>query len=1028
MKLVITQLSDIHFREGSNPVIDRLPQIIASIRQHTMEAVANIIAVSGDIAFSGKLKEYGQARKFFAKLEKALTSKKAPPAYQILFVPGNHDCDFEHQQQARQLIIESIRTHLHRVTRDDNSIADSCLKVQQAFFDFVRQMDPMAEFKATSDRLCYTRKIILEDKLIKFECYNTAWLSQRDEKQGQLFFPESLLTQDEERFDLVVSLFHHPYNWLQPDNARAFRKHVEVTSDLILTGHEHDPQIYEKRNLSDSVSHFMEGAVLQAPDSAESGFNILIVDLNEEKSRAYRYGWNQGARIYEVLLEGPWEQLARKKHLRRHEFENCTSFLNILSDPGAAFTHPRAKDLRLRDLFVYPDAYDTNIKKGTRDAIRGENLSRHVIENPQIVFIGPERSGKSTLSRIFYEDLQQQGVIPLLINGERITRPHEEAFAQLERETFATQYEPTLLQKYLQLDLKERAIIIDDFHKIRLSEQGRAHLLRLLTARFGHILLFGDVSFEIRELMLDAVDEPLILKFRNCHIRPLGHVCRSHLIRNWHKAGDESVLSDEDLAYKVATSENAVDTLLGKNLLPAFPIFVLTILQLLESQTHVKTLAAGSYGHIYEALVTQWLSISMKAYSLDVIYAYLSHLAYYMFRQGRRILAEEEVTSASAAYSSRHSMPLEPGRLISELTSAHVLKREAGGLAFRYEYQYYYFVARYMNDNIKYEQEAEEISGQVEQLTTRIFNEDIANILIFYVYLAKDPKVIARVLQNARGVFSESPACDLDEDVKFLLYGKRALPKFAVYKDERKDAKTKMLRALDDAEQLSEANKAPVQTRDDSLKELDTAPQINVAFKTIQIMGQILRNFPGTLRGELKREIALESYLLGLRTLKVLVGSIESKLDNVRTLVKDLLLTEKLVKDPQELDRKADQFIYFLSLALSAGIIKAISFSVGSEELRQTYRELKQLNSTIPFALIDVSIKLDHFRPLREAEIYELADRLGKSHQFSKNILQALVTEYVYLYPVKEATVQRLCSKLGIKLSRARALGKRGKH
>jgi len=49
--------------------------------------------------------------------------------------------------------------------------------------------------------------------------------------------------------DLVVSVFHHPYPWLQADIAIAFRDHIEHNCDVVLTGHQHYDHAYVKQSL-----------------------------------------------------------------------------------------------------------------------------------------------------------------------------------------------------------------------------------------------------------------------------------------------------------------------------------------------------------------------------------------------------------------------------------------------------------------------------------------------------------------------------------------------------------------------------------------------------------------------------------------------------------------------------------------------------------------------------------------------------------------------------------------------------------
>ncbi|MBL7077933.1 MAG: hypothetical protein ISS31_10720, partial [Kiritimatiellae bacterium] len=57
------------------------------------------------------------------------------------------------------------------------------------------------------------------------------------------------------------------------------------------------------------------------------------------------------------------------------------------------------------------------------------------------------------------------------------------------------------------------------------------------------------------------------------------------------------------------------------------------------------------------------------------------------------------------------------------------------------------------------------------------------------------------------------------------------------------------------------------QNKEDELSATDPAMRLNAALKTLQIMGQILRNFPGSMEGDLKHDIGLACCRLGLRTL-----------------------------------------------------------------------------------------------------------------------------------------------------------------
>jgi len=500
VKLTVLHLSDIHFKYTYNPVTERIEQIAAALHAQAPDAAACLVAVTGDIAHSGKASEYAIAQEFFTKLVEAISKNQDSSPCLVVFVPGNHDCDFDKDSQARQTIASSIAQDIRNIQSNDTSIPDLCLQVQEEFFLFVKAADPLAEIDSPSQKLHYTRKLVVADKIIKCECYNTSWLSSLREKQGQLLYPEGFLTEGEEKYDLVLSLFHHPYNWLEANNARAFRKHIERTSDIVLTGHEHQPELYEKRHSTGETAKFTEGAVLQDTDTDGSGFNVLQVDLETESWKATQYEWVSEERMYQVVLDTKWLPLGRKTRLRRHEFEISEEFANTLADPGAPFTHPRAEDLRLNDLFVYPDLHDCSIGKGTRELIFGERVARYATTNHHVLFTGAERIGKTTLARVLFQALRDHGVVPVLINGNVIRKSTQDQIVKILEASFGEQYSKDLWAKYLQLPKGSKAIIVDDLHRMRLTKGGRTELLTYLCQISEYVLLFADSVFDTKGL------------------------------------------------------------------------------------------------------------------------------------------------------------------------------------------------------------------------------------------------------------------------------------------------------------------------------------------------------------------------------------------------------------------------------------------------------------------------------------------------------------------------------------------------
>ena len=110
-------ISDIHIRAdqewSQDVVLKSMCENISDLRQ--AEGAADFILVTGDIAFSGKCKEYALAGKFFDDLQKA----SGVPRERIFCIPGNHDIDRTRQK----LTFEGALNALNNTSKLDAFLA-----------------------------------------------------------------------------------------------------------------------------------------------------------------------------------------------------------------------------------------------------------------------------------------------------------------------------------------------------------------------------------------------------------------------------------------------------------------------------------------------------------------------------------------------------------------------------------------------------------------------------------------------------------------------------------------------------------------------------------------------------------------------------------------------------------------------------------------------------------------------------------------------------------------------------------------
>jgi 3',5'-cyclic AMP phosphodiesterase CpdA len=362
MKLLIVHLSDIHLRGGENPVLAKFPPIVKALQNEEVALDGVVVVVSGDIAYSGSTAEYKIAAEQLVFLQKGLAEKTKVEDVRFVFVPGNHDCDFGKAGNERETIITAIRKGANAPV--DSGIIELCCKVQEDFFRF-RDAFPTAAPQRSQGRLYW--EYIWEKGEIKvlFRCYNTAWLSQLREQQGGLYFPiEFVVDQDPgTKSDYCVSVFHHPYNWMPAATHRRFRDHIEKTSDLILTGHEHEPDHYQKYSFQVEVNEYLEGAVLQESDNPDrAGFHAICVDLVAQRQRVRSFSWNHEMFVPTQQAGVGWTQYKRGSRGGKRDFELTDEYARWLEEPGAAFDHPtKHDDLTLSDFFVFPNLKEFKI-------------------------------------------------------------------------------------------------------------------------------------------------------------------------------------------------------------------------------------------------------------------------------------------------------------------------------------------------------------------------------------------------------------------------------------------------------------------------------------------------------------------------------------------------------------------------------------------------------------------------------------------------------------------------------------------
>lgn len=1025
MKYLIIHLSDIHVKEteSQNPILSQAKRIAEAALTCLIKPNAIFIVVTGDTAYSGKPKEYQIAEYFFLDIKEIISAKVNCPIY-FVFVPGNHDCDFSLSDSARDIILSNISAD-----KIDDSIVNQSIKVQNNYFDFLHRILDGKDYQINEKMFSIVR-FEIDSTIVEFNLINSAWMSSIKEIQGKILFPIQYIHpyQDNNKQSSVsITMFHHPQPWYESSNGRVLTTEIEKISDIILTGHVHDDGFYNKTDGHGSHTDYLEGDVLQETNSmTQSGFNILVIDLEAKQQEIIHFGWDEQG-YYKQISDPIHSGFLRNINRLKNEFTLQEKHEDYLHDPGAQYSHPIKDTIRLDDIFIYP-----NIKlipllgNGKPEIIQGP-VQDFFLENDYISVTGQEKCGKTSLSKMLFLEFRSKGIVPLLVNGIEIKGCDEKSIVALIEKTYSEEYKTPDKDQYKQLSSEFKALIIDDFDKTKLNPKGWRKFLDTIKLLYKHVIIIGGDDIRVRDLLNLGNGYSNIFDFIECNILEFGYSHRSELIEKWYSLGQDYYVDERELDKKAINAERIITTLLGKNFIPSYPIFILVLLQQQEIQSPINlSTTAGSYGFLYESLLTAALLRSSKLnMGLDTQYSYLSELAYHFFSNRKKKINVSDVIEWHKKYCNDFSIYIDASEIQSYFINASILVRENDSLSFRYSYLYYYFVGRYFRDHIS----EDNVKAHILRMSKKLYHIESANILMFLCYLSKDPYILTTVISTSRDIFSTIPEFNIIDDTTFLCQAVIEMPKVILKANDPKENRKALLQRKDKivaGEHPFDYQDDEDETQDDAA--LNKALQINAALKTVQIIGQILRNFHGSLKGPQKLELTQECYSLGLRVLKFVFSLIENNLSELVDTISVTIQSLKPKLKPEEIQTEARKVVFLLMEAITFSIIRYVSDSIGHDKLSITFDELINRNgNNISYRFIDISVRLDYFfNNFPEAKVLELNKEI-MNKLFPRDLLKRLVWYHFYLYPSDYRLRASVCKKLGIELQLPKIFDERTK-
>ena len=1023
MKTLLVHLSDAHLEEHSSSsasrLYERVEPMAAAIAQVARSAASAVLVFSGDLSQAGQPSEFEGVHRIVTELYRQLQRHRIQVVHGVV-VPGNHDCDFSGDQALRELALD--RDHSKGIP---DSILEALLSPQEAFQSFAGNLSNESTPITRPEGLFGKARITTPDTVFEFFLINTAAFSRLPEAQGGLKVPVSLLSsewpEDPSHEAIAIAVMHHPYNWVASDDARALRAFLTGRADIILTGHDHEASNWGRTSAGGAEQVFVEGGELWNHTSGGSRFGVIEIAEDQSAAQIHNFEWKEESRAFEEAGDERLEFHRRDPRVHSLATDQPKA-LEFLEDPGASLEHPRTASLKLADIFTYPDFQVGSHADSRAPIISGSAITSYCLERSAVLIIGDEKTGKTALGKSLCRKFELEGRAPVLFCEGFSPIPQGKNRVRKIDDVVGRFYSKGA-ERFWRVPIDDRVAIVDDFDRGQGTRQDRVEFVKELRERFGTVVVIASSAERLEEIAMLSAGRVSFEDFERLYILEFGHKKRADLIRRWIELGQDVALDRDVLFERVLERERVISELLGRHLFPSIPLYVLILLQQLEAGVSSSATITSTYGHLYETLLKRNLTaIAGIGPDLDARINYLSHFAFWLYKNRRNAAPESMLEEWHKEYCRRFASTYAVDRAVRDLTQIKMWEVVEDLIGFRYRYAYQFFVAKYMADHIDEEAVRLDIHGAFSTLADR----DSGNIIMFLGHLSKSPHIVRELLDVSSKVFADVHEFDLGQRPCILkgdVNAPRAILRMTeTSPDENRD---RLRIALDEADRelavdQKESTTVNIRVREPEIEEVTLfLRDMNSSFRMVQMCGQVLRNYYGTIEADPQANLAECAYSLGLKFTASVLAFLDRHYGVIVKELGDLVSRKHKTADPIKVAEYVNKELFGICQFIAFAGVRHVARSLALDRLKPTFdRIVGEKRENLSYRLIDIAIRLEH------SEKYPLSEVMGFVRDNSRNpvaseLLRRLVwLDLVLRYRSRE-TAQAVCRAVDIQVPEA---------
>ena len=1006
-RALLIQISDIHFLEASDAVLKRTTEISAAVQQLLPLATRVILVVTGDIAQSGKAAEYSIAKGFIHAIAADIGERHGQPP-EIITVPGNHDADFDSPRaRVRTRVLKTLKAEpASSIELED---VEECISIFDAYEEFAKDIETGAAIAHSP--IWRTFEVDVGGHALHVHCVNNAWSCEIRTEPGSLGFPTKIHDKCADPSGaLRILLMHHPAHWIASRQYREFRRFTRECAEICFTGHEHEANAGANRDSETGLTLYVEGAVLQERGNpAASGFNGSLIDFQANNIETTEFSWNGSA--YVAMGEPFIQALPTKANVVNLKPE----WLDFITDLGSNVAHQARERVDLADLYVYPELEQQDDSEENPIIVSSRELSQELGSDTASTLIkGDQSSGKTALLKRFYADALERELYPIYINGRLLKSSSERELQRAIERAVKEQYADDSVDKVLQAKAEKRILLLDNLDRCEFPDRYMSGVLAHLDKQFLKIIATVDSAFDLKEALMTA-NFGSLRSFVQMRMLEFGFRLRFELVSNWFGLDDKKQRPEQEAEL----ADKIIARVVGRGLVPSFPIYVLILLQSIEVG-RAGELENSALGHYYEYMILQALEPRVRQEHVHEILNYCSQFAWFLDSVKKEKVSDKELRGFHAAFEAKFDLEIKFEERKRMLLETNLFLEQGDQVGFRYPYSYFFFLGRYLAKNLQNEETLAFIKRCCDHLHVR----ENGNAMLFLAHHSNDQFVFDALRDAVDSRFAEIAPLQFQQDTDALDRMVDKAPVLVYNEGQRKDGREKVQvedhrieKTFDDAANGGLDAENVSAEKQEALKLL---AEVNGLIKGIELLGMALKANFGTIDADAKQKLIDSLFKGGLRGLRVFVEAFSEVPDHIIAEL-GAALEDLNSANPADRDRAVKIRIFQVIGRFSFWFIRRIGSAVGSKSMAPAIKRYVDNNDTIANQLVGMTSTLETPDRIPFDELRGLNERVSKQ-AFAQSVLRWIVFTRMYMYKTAEAEKQQVFQELDIHVSTQHAI------